>query len=63
VSKLELLQEAVLLSAEKLRINYDLLLNKLNRHSSETRMLTNIMLERPGAVAFLVRVQSVLNEV
>ena len=63
MSKLELLQEAVLLSAEKLRINYDLLLNKLNRHSSETRMLTNIMLERPGAVAFLVRVQSVLNEV
>ena len=60
---LELLQEAVLLSAEKLRINNDLLLNKLNRHSSETRMLTNIMLERPGAVAFLVRVQSVLNEV
>ena len=41
---LELLQEAVLLSAEKLRINNDLLLNKLNRHSSETRMLTNIML-------------------
>lgn len=47
---LELLQEAVLLSAEKLRIINDLLLNKLNRHSSETRMLTNIMLgstERP----------------
>ena len=44
MSKLELLQEAVLLSAEKLRINNDLLLNKLNRHSSETRMLTNIML-------------------
>lgn len=37
-------QMAILLRVEKLRINNALLLNKLSRRGSETRMLTNIML-------------------
>ena len=44
VSKLELLQAAVLLRAEKLRISNTLLLNKPSGLGGETRMLTNIML-------------------
>ena len=40
----ELPQMAILLRIEKLRINNGLLLNKLSSRSSETRMLTNIML-------------------
>ena len=44
MSKLELLQAAVLLRAEKLRISNALLLNKPSGLGGETRMLTNIML-------------------
>ena len=46
MSKLELLQAAVLLRAEKLRISNALLLNKPSGLGGETRMLTNIMLCR-----------------
>ena len=47
----ELLWIAALLRSEKLRINNDLPLNKLNRRGSETRMLTNIMLARMDRLA------------